>query len=358
MKRRAFLQAGLSLTALTLTRVAVLAEPVVLGRERISVPDPERGKTLAVDVWYPAEPGSPSAPVPDSIWVRPPEARGAPVKKGRFPLIMLSHGFHGNPETLIWLIEALVGAGYIVAGPTHDDPNLKNVHMNHWNRALDVSKSLTALLDSPLGKSVSPDRIGMVGYSLGGGTGVWLAGGLATEFRRTANPGPDYAPALEFPPVGSRDYEFLLTHTDFAAAARSYRDPRIRAFFLLAPSLGWAFSPESLEAIDVPLRVTLGSADEMLVPRTNGLYYASHVPGAKAEVVPGAGHYVFLSVVRPESLAQDLQLAEIAVDPPGVVRNEVHKKVAQEAVNFFDAALREHGLDFSSPGIDAQAGSR
>lgn len=314
--------------------------PRVLGRRTLEIRDDTRDKELAIDVWYPVSPDTPGREVQGVPWVTPLEAVGAePVGQG-LPVVMLSHGFHGSPATLTWLIEALVSQGFVVAGPTHDDPNALRgyLHMNHWERAVDVSVSLTALLKSDLGSHLNPDKVGMIGYSLGGGTGIWLAGGLATEYRRTANPGPAYAPEDEFFPVGSPEYEYLVTHTDFEKAAGVYRDPRLRAVLLLAPSLGWAFDTESLSKIEVPMQIVLGERDELLVPATNGEYYASVIPGCALTVISGAGHYVFLNEVKPEALAADAELAEIGVDPKGVNRANVHHQVARRAVDFF---LRE-----------------
>ncbi len=316
----------------------LLADPV-LGRARLEVRDEARNKTLLVDVWYPVAPGT-AGTEQDGPFITSPEARDVAIQGDQLPLVMLSHGFHGQPANLSWIAQALVARGYVVAGPTHDDPNRQHLHMNHWERARDISAALTGLLDSPLGQHLDEQRVGMVGYSLGGGTGIWLAGGLATTYRRTANPGADYAPQEEFFPVGSVQYNQLMASTDFEQAARSYRDPRLKAFFLLAPSLGWAFDAENLEQVGVPMEIVLGTRDEMLVPRSNGEYFAGHVPDCQLRVVEGAGHYVFLDLVRSEALRADPALAEIAVDPPGVDRLVVHQEVAGWMIEFFDQNLR------------------
>ncbi len=323
---------------LLLWLAAPLRADPVLGRATFEVRDGARNKTLLVDVWYPVAPGTAGAE-PDGAFVTSPEARNAPVQGDQLPLVMLSHGFHGQPATLSWIAQALVARGYVVAGPTHDDPNWQHLHMNHWERARDISAALTGLLDSPLGQHLDEQRVGMVGYSLGGGTGIWLAGGLATTYRRTANPGPEYAPQDEFFPVGSLQYNQLVASTDFELAARSYRDPRLKAIFLLAPSLGWAFDAENLAQIEVPMEIVLGTRDEMLVPSGNGEYYARYVPDCQLRVIEGAGHYIFLDLARPEALRADPALAEIAVDPPGVDRLAVHQEVAGWMIEFFNRNL-------------------
>ena len=64
--------------------------------------------------------------------------------------------------------------------------------------------------------------------------------------------------------------------------------------FAMAPALGPALLPESLERIDIPVAIVAGAADAIAPIDSNARSYAAHIPGAELTIFPGAvGHYVF-----------------------------------------------------------------
>lgn len=315
---------------------ALTARTFLLGRRSMDFRDSHRERRVRMEIWYPAGRGLPRA-VESSAWVRRPEVRDAPVVAGRHPLVLLSHGHHGtlgDPSSLIWLTDRLVAAGYVVVAPWHRDPHKGNVHIEHWHRPLDISAALDEVLNSPLANSIDASRVGFVGYSLGGATGLWLAGARAQHYRRTIDPGTRYIPPHPRTAERERYIDYLRQSTDFEAAARSYRDGRISNFFLLAPALGWAFSDSSLAAIDRPVSIVVGDRDEFLVPATNALHFAAKIPGARCRVFKGADHGVFLSRIAPETVRKRPELRELAQDPPGVSREAVHRVVGKLLIEF------------------------
>lgn len=331
----------MSRVLLLLLLVSTVARAQEVGHRVFTVLDESRERTLTVHLWYPAHGGE--AREPSWVWEAAPQVEEAPAT-GRFPLVLLSHGLNGSPESMSWLGQALARGGMAVAAPQHHDPTWEHPHMDHWNRAMDLSFVLTRLLEEPFWQQhLDSERVGMAGFSLGGGTGIWLAGGVASQYRRTVNPGPRWAPPDEFPPVGSPIYRRLLESTDFVQAARSYLDPRIKAFFLMAPSLGWAFEAEDLAGVQRPVFIVVGAADEMLVPQTNALHYARSIPSAQSEVLPApAGHFVFLSRIRPEAVSEFDPTGELKflyTDTAGVDRAELQQRAAILARQFFEKEL-------------------
>src|SRR5262249_26164953 len=87
-------------------------------------------------VWYPVDPqvmGIPSTNPWDVFHVA---MNAAPAKaSAKRPLIVLSHGYLGNPHGLSWLIRWLVYRGFMVAGIRHTDLMEGRIHVNHWQRA-------------------------------------------------------------------------------------------------------------------------------------------------------------------------------------------------------------------------------
>jgi len=109
------------------------------------------------------------------------------------PLVIFSHGYRGCSGQSLFIVETLARAGYIVAAPDHLDAGCKNgtpaeetdpsfrdpeawTAETHLDRRDDVKAVLDLLLSSSYPKFVNPDRIGVMGHSLGGYTGLALSG--------------------------------------------------------------------------------------------------------------------------------------------------------------------------------------
>jgi predicted dienelactone hydrolase len=117
----------------------------------------------------------------------------------------------------------------------------------------------------------------------------------------------------------------------------SYRDPRIRAVFAIAPAVARAFTPESLQKITIPVEIVAGAADSIAPPAENGQFFAANIKGAKLTILPGGvGHYTFLDVGTD---AGKKQLPNLFVDSAGVDREAIHRQVAEMAAEFFEKEL-------------------
>ena len=120
-------------------------------------------------------------------------------------------------------------------------------------------------------------------------------------------------------------------------AGDSYRDPRIRAVFAIAPAVARAFTPASLQTIAIPVEIVAGAADPLAPPADNAQFFAANIKAAKLTILPGGvGHYTFLDVGTE---AGKKQIPQLFVDNPGVDREAIHKQVSQMAAEFFDKEL-------------------
>ncbi len=317
-------------------------------------------RVLKAIVWYPADPVS--VEVPQNIG--PPDAplftagraaldaRPAPSLQG-FPLIALSHGSGGSAAQMAWLGASLAAHGYIAAAVDHPGNNSNGKYTVEgftlwWERARDISVLIDRMLaDSVFRERIDKKRIGAAGFSLGGYTMMLLAGAVSDPalFQSFCN-GPRRGALCndlpEFPGLNAEAAALAAKdpayRASLARAGQSYRDPRIRAVFAIAPALGPAFSPQSLAAIRIPVDIVAGAADDIVPIAANAEYFAGHIRGAKLTILPGGvAHYTFLDTCTQRGRETVVPFCR---DQPGVDRDKVHAEVAAMAVAFFRKQLK------------------
>lgn len=311
---------------------------------------------LVTTVWYPAFPGATMSEhdmgPPGAPWFRLGRwADNARPADGRLPLIVLSHGTGGSAQILAWLARDLASRGYVVAAVNHPGNNALEAYTAEgfliwWERARDLTTVIDHLLrDGEFGGRIDPNRIGAVGFSLGGYAVIEIAGGRTNPaqfqaFCRSAEAEGCVDPP-EFPRLFARWTELEATNDAFRRAVRqagrSYRDTRIRAVLAIAPALGPAFVPASLRRITTPVALVAGSEDRMVPIGSNAQLLTRLIPRASLTLVPGAGHYTFLATCTEDGRRAQPQLCAEARD---VDRDTVHQRTADQAAQFFARILR------------------
>lgn len=306
-------------------------------------------------VWYPAE----SSDEEKDQFVGPPDAplffAGHAAKDATlapsfrtYPLVALSHGTGGSALQMAWLGTYLAARGYIAVAVNHPGNNAVTGYTTQgfaegWERAKDISTAISDMLvDSRFGEQIDSGRIGAAGFSYGGYTMMELAGATTDvqqllawcdQAKNACNPPemPDFwekFQAAEQQP----DVKNAIAH-----AGDSYRDPRIRAVFAIAPAVARGFTPESLHKIEIPVEIVAGAGDTIAPPADNAAFFARNIGGAKLTILPGGtAHYTFLDVGTDIGKKQFPQLF---VDNTGVDRQAVHDQVGQLAADFFDQEL-------------------
>lgn len=317
-------------------------------------------RPLSTSIWYPVSAdrveqelvvGPPGLPIFRRGWV----ARDAPFvlpTDSRLPLVVLSHGTGGSAESFSWLAEHLAARGYLVAGVTHhgnsieaDDLSVQGFFL-FWERAPDISRMLDRLLADPeFGPAIDRNRIAAAGFSLGGNTVVLLAGAqLDTQSYFAACESARAVPSsCAPPPEAPFDREDLLaaiasdpaTRASIEAADRSYRDERISAVYAIAPAVIASMSDAGIEAVEVPLRAVVGSADTMAPPPENAHRLARLAPGATLWELDGVDHYTFLGAC---GWGGRLLLGDICRETPAGSRAAVLPEVASDGLRFFESA--------------------
>ena len=336
-------RAGLLLGILLHTTVAVAGDSVV-GTATLQLENTATGRKVTTELWFKTAPDariewfSPRLPL-RSI----PIARNADPQPSlrKHPLIVVSHGNWGSRFSQGWLALELVRAGYVVLSTSHpgtvgDDQTVAGRY-RLWDRSRDVSFAIDEVLKNPKWAGrIDEDRIGFVGHSFGGWTGVSLAGGRYDPARQRA-----FCQNAE-----RKDFYCDGTLKDDIAAVPaqdaedSFRDRRIKAFYIMGTGPGQGFAADSLKSITAPFVVDTAQFDEILDPLSNSTNLARQIPSAR-EVVRPVGHFAYVPECRwlVGPILTRLAGLPLCDDPMGVDRTLVHKQVAREVVAFFDRNL-------------------
>jgi predicted dienelactone hydrolase len=316
--------------------------------------DAERKDTLRITVWYPA-----AASVQEtSLDIGPPDKPlfkvGSDAQDAAFadarrrPVILFSHGFGGTARMMAWFGVPLARAGYVVVAVDHPGNNgLDKMTaagaIMFWDRPGDLAAALAKVEADPVvGRHLDIHRVGVAGFSAGGFTSL-VSAGASVDFGRfvafcRAHPADGVcAPQKEFPLTLDQAQAALAASPDLTAeAARangSHAIPEVKAAFAMAPAIVQALPPEGLAAMRVPVAIILGDADPVAPPATNGLAAAKANPRFELKLLPGVGHYDFLSTCT------DAGRAVVPICTAKVPQDNTHKAAIEMAIAFFGRTL-------------------
>lgn len=294
---------------------------------------------MTVALFYPT--ALPARAVPMGPWL-PLVAPGVPALDTHLKgLILLSHGTSGTELKHHNLGTRLARDGYLVAAVRHpgdhwQDRSLVTSGRYFSERPRQLSRALDALLASPeWGKRIPTERIGAVGHSAGGYSGLVLAGGQADRHRstlhcRTVQDDPGYC-YLAKGPGGEAPATAAVSTAAADALPVAAADRRICAVVALAP-MAVVFTAESLSDITVPVRVITAEHDAVLNGKYRGQYLVANLPRAKLSTVAGAGHFAFMA--QP-SFPLPSPAGDASANPPGFDRVAFLPSLERLVAEFF-----------------------
>ena len=231
-------------------------------------PAPVAPRQLVVEVWYPAADGTAPGGTyrallrdgATEVALEGRAARDAAVGEGRFPLVIVSHGYPGNRFLLSHLGENLASKGYVVAAADHPESTYDDMGpfpSTLVNRPVDQAFLLDAMasLEGELGAITDADRTGVVGYSMGGYGALILGGAGLSEM----------AVARREPAHYNAPGDLLARNAAGSAAHAALRDDRLRAVVAIGP---WGrnrdfWDAEGLAGFSVPLLLVAGGEDDV-----------------------------------------------------------------------------------------------
>jgi predicted dienelactone hydrolase len=225
-------------------------------------------------------------------------------RQGDVPLILFSHGFGGCAEQSRTLTQALADAGYAVLAPNHRDegcsrfqgglkgalqsgdlrPEQPFTDPAAWTSQTEISRrdDIQALLafalsHAPYRNAIDPERIALMGHSLGGYTALAMAGGWD-----------------------------------------NWRDPRVKCVLALSPYAAPFVTQGRIGNVAVPVMYQTGTRDIGIGPvlLRRGGYDQTKAPKSLLEL-KGAGHFAWTEL-----------------------NPTFQKTIADYAIAFFDRELR------------------
>ena len=321
-----------------------------VGVRQIVAPSKERGSDLAVTVWYPADPGGKPVTLGESVFFVGTSAMfEAPISRGKYPLILFSHGagLGGTPQAMSWIATPLAKQGFIVAAPTHPGNTGANRSaaetMKLWLRPADITATLDAIEKDALFKnSLEADRVGALGLSAGGSTVLALVGARIDPARLASYCDTDTLnPSL----CGwVRQSGVDLHAMDMTLAGRDNKDRRIRFAMAIDPVPVDVFQPGTFSGVSIPVAiVNLGRPGE--IPRTAlASEIAKAIPEGKYATIEDASHYSMFGACKPGAaeIAESEQIGDPICSDGGGGRSrfEIHRQLVNMVAEAFDRELK------------------
>ncbi|MBB4122513.1 alpha/beta hydrolase family protein [Martelella radicis] len=309
--------------------------------ERLTVTSAQRPAPLAATLWYPAKTRSYRGIVGDNAVFRGASGQmGARIADGTFPLFLFSHGSGGNMDNSAWLMAALAERGAMVLAVNHpgsttgDSSPRASVYLDR--RAGDLSAALDMLLDDPvLGPHVDRSVITAIGFSLGGGTALNLAGLRfdGADFADYCRADPQQLDCI-FMSKGNLDLDRLPD--GFSADAS---DDRVGRAIAIDPGFTYAATQDTIHSVERPvLVINLGEENLMRAADVSeaGSNLVARLPDAKRVVVAPAHHFTFLAECKPAgaALLAEEQDDPVCDDPEGADRADVHERIIDVVARF------------------------
>ncbi|WP_179378894.1 alpha/beta hydrolase family protein [Jannaschia marina] len=225
-------------------------------------------RSITVEVWYPAAEGTPPGTTYETV-LRDGEtpvtltgaaAREAAPAEGRFPLVVISHGYPGNRFLMSHLGENLASKGYVAVSADHPESTYsdqKAFISTLVNRPVDQAflVETMATLGGDIGAITDADRTAVIGYSMGG-YGALIFGGAGLS---------DLAVTRAFPEALTHHLGLLHRNAAGSDDHAALVDDRVKAVVAIGP---WGrnrdfWDAESLSGLEKPLLLIAGGQDDV-----------------------------------------------------------------------------------------------
>ncbi len=310
------------------------------GLRTIEVATPGRETPISVSLWYPtSEGGSHNEVGGNKVFKGVPVNQDAVIAEDEFPVVLLSHGgLRAAPHLSGWIASYLATHGFIVAEPhpPHLGPDEVQASIAEaWLRPSDLSATLQAIeSDSVLNAHIKKDRVGVVGFLLGGTSALTLAGAEIDPERYAKM--CDGKAAIGMDCFWFSENGVDLHEADIKSLEHSNYNSKIKVAIAIDPELSTVFTQTSLRNISIPVAIiNLGQPDTIL-PGLNASSLEGLIPNVKYETVPEATQYSAFSECTSKGaiiLQSEGDNEAICTDGGERSRAEIHLQLAEMIEN-------------------------
>ncbi|WP_052288167.1 alpha/beta hydrolase [Leptolyngbya iicbica] len=238
------------------------------------------------------------------------------------PMIVLSHGLGADRNFLRYLAEHLASYGLTVVALEHPGSNVDALIQSDGailspeefvERPRDVSFILDRLADLHehsffLRDHLRMDSITLIGHSLGGYTGLVLAGGKVDPIALA-----DFCAGLEVGASSPAEW-FQCAATEAQFPPESLADPRITQLVLMNPLAGQLFGDTGLHTVKLPTLFVTSTSDGIASVSDQQLRSFNQLAGPRSLVAIIGGTH--LSVGDPENINPALTQVPLMPEHP------------------------------------------
>lgn len=310
------------------------------GLRTIEVAPPGRETPISVSLWYPpSEGGSHQVVGENKVFKGVPANQDAVIAEGEFPIVLLSHGgLRAAPNLSGWIASYLATRGFIVAEPHPPQLGLAEAQASiaeAWLRPADLSATLQAIESDPvLNAHIKKDRVGVLGFLLGGTSALTLAGAEIDPERYVTMCDGEAAIGMDCFWFSKNGVD--LHEADIKRLAHSNRNHKIKVAIAIDPELSTVFTQASLRNISIPIAIiNLGKA-ETILPGLNASRLEGLIPDVKYETVADATQYSSFSECTSKGaliLQSEGDNEAICTDGGERSRAEIHRQLAEMIEN-------------------------
>jgi predicted dienelactone hydrolase len=314
------------------------------GLNLFSIPAAHQTRDIDLAILYPSTGGTSRPFGENGIFYGVPVHDYATPIRGKYPVILMSHGWGGNFARMSWLSSGLVAKGAIVVAVNHPNSTTGDIGklsaLDHWTRAQDLSVALDYVLKDPTYTNfIDTSRIYVVGFSYGGWTALSLGGlkGRRDGLDKFCHDGIE---------ISSHCKDILkagivISDIDKGKWEASYKDPRVTAVAAIDPALTMGLRKADATQLDVPvLLIGLGEGESRLAATdtsATGSDFETLFPAAKVEHVVPATHFSALGLCKPNGAEILIEEKDDPVcnDPKGSDRKVVAETIIKLIAKHF-----------------------
>jgi len=273
------------------------------------------------------------------------------------PLVVLSHGFGADRYFLAYLAEHLASHGLTVVALEHPGSNVQALVQSEGallpahefvERPRDISFILDRLEDLNVNSfflrdQLNLDDVTLIGHSLGGYTGLVLAGGTLDPVALA-----DFCANLDVGASSPADW-FQCAATEAQLPPESLADPRITQLVVMNPLAGQIFGEKGLRRVRVPTLFVASTSDGIASVSDQQLRSFNQLSGPRSLVAVIGGTH--LSVGDPANINPALTQVPFMPERPEAETQQLRRYLNGLVLSFImqQTDHADRYADFLSP---------